>query len=73
MSDSTQPVFTDDDSVEQEIEANENREVRPDEPVIERALDTVLSPLTRMIDRDELTPEEAAEAQRENNRDQHPE
>lgn len=73
MSDTNEPVFTDDDSVEQEIEANEARETRPDEPMIERALDTVISPLTRMIDRDELTPEEAAEVHRENNRDQHPE
>jgi hypothetical protein len=73
MSDTNEPVFTDDDSVEQEIEANEARDVRPDEPVIERALDTVISPITRMIDRDELTPEEAAEVHRENNRDQHPE
>lgn len=73
MSDTNQPIFTDDDGVEQEIEANEARDVRPDEPVVERALDTVLSPLTRMIDRDELTPEEAAAARRENDREHQPE
>ena len=69
MSD-TQPVFTDDDSVEQEIEANEAREVHPDEPAFERAIDKVLSPITRLLKDDDLTPEEAAEVRRENDRDQ---
>jgi len=69
-----EPVFTDDDdSVEREIEANEARDVRPPEPGLERTLDRVVAPIARMIqDEDDLTPEEAAAARRQNDRDHQP-
>ncbi|MGC4107672.1 MAG: hypothetical protein QM753_15230 [Thermomicrobiales bacterium] len=71
MSD-TQPIFTDDDSVEREIEANEARDTGPKETTIERTLDKVISPIARLFADDELTPEEAAEVRRENDRDHQP-
>lgn len=68
-----EPVFTDDDSsVEQEIRANEARDVPPQEPAVERTLDRIVSPVARMIQDDDLTPEEQAEVLRENDRDQQP-
>ncbi|MGC4190753.1 MAG: hypothetical protein QM589_06275 [Thermomicrobiales bacterium] len=66
-------IFTADDTVEQEIEANEERDLAPKEPAYERAINAVISPLTRLMQDNELTPEEAEEANRENDREHQPE
>ncbi|MGB3328078.1 MAG: hypothetical protein WBA46_03935 [Thermomicrobiales bacterium] len=60
------PIFGNDDSVQREIEANEARDRRPEEPTVERAIDRFLSPIADIVKDNALTPEEAAAVDREN-------
>lgn len=70
MSDTDTAIFTDDDSVDKEIAENETRDTGPRKSRLEHSIERVISPLTRVLQDPDLTPEEAEEAARQNDREQ---
>lgn len=72
MNDEVTPIFTDDnDGIEKIIEENEARDKGPKVFGLEKTLDRVVAPIAEALEDRDLTPEEAKEVARQNDREQH--